>query len=362
MGTKKVIELDGKVILPVTNQDCVYGDDGVTPITQNFIEIMSNLENLNLAISDLNSGTIASAILNNIDLDNITSIDNGFFYVQGAINSPCGTNFCLINYKTSRGSFQFVMDQEYKGIYFRTAWATSIPTTSWNYIPINPQVDDRSNVLVTFGDSMTAQTTMISHLSKNIGMQIADVSVGGTRMSNGVASSFTHWVDGLVDGDYSGVDSSLTGKLETAQNINWDNVKAITVFFGTNDWSANVPIGDSGSTDPATFLGAFNYCLQALYNTYPHINIYVIAPLFRDRFWPGDGKNSDITQNSLGLYLNDYVTALKDEAKKMYKLKVLDLYNESGINLYNSATKTIDGLHADGQYIARQIANFIRNY
>ena len=51
--------------------------------------------------------------------------------------------------------------------------------------------------------------------------------------------------------------------------------------------------------------------------------------------------------NSLGLYLEDYVEAIRDIADA-YSLPIIDLYSECGFNTLNIASEyTLDGLHAN---------------
>lgn len=358
---KQVIEKDNEVILPISNSKCIYDDNKNMWLNEEIAQIFSTIDSLS-------SGSITPTILNNADLNDVANIENGFFYVQGCMNSPeqTNTNGFLINLKTTRGSFQKFISNSYSyyNVYYRYAFQNEIGSQPWIKETGSNVKKDNSKYIVTFGDSMTAQTTMLSYLQNEIGQKICDVSMGGKMLSNKVAGSFPNVVDAIINSSTSElIDSVQKTKVEKAIALDWSNVDSITIFFGTNDWSNNVAIGESGNTDPTTFLGGLNYGLQKLYQNFPHISVYIIASPYRNRFMSqGDGKNADNTTNTLGLYLNDYVEALKKEAKTLYKLKVLDLLNESGINLYNCDTKTTDGLHVHGQYIARQIGNFIRNY
>lgn len=356
---KQVIEKDNEVILPISNSKCIYDDNKNMWLNEEIAQIFS-------IINSLSSGSVSPTILNNPDLNNVENIENGFFYVQGCVNSPGESNGFLINLKTSRGSYQkFICNSySYYNVFYRYGFQNVIGSQPWTKEAGSNIKKDNSKYIVTFGDSMTAQTTTLSYLQNEIGQKICDVSMGGKMMSSNIAGSFPNVVDAIINSSTSELtDSVQKTKVEKAIALDWSNVDGITIFFGTNDWSNNVAIGESGNIDPTTFLGGLNYGLQKLYQNYPYISVYIIASPYRNRFMSqGDGKNADNTTNTLGLYLNDYVEALKNEAKTLYKLKVLDLLNEGGINLYNCNTKTTDGLHVHGQYIARQIGNFIRNY
>ena len=82
-----------------------------------------------------------------------------------------------------------------------------------------------------------------------------------------------------------------------------------------------------------TVKGAINLTLDKLLTKYPNMKLLLVTPIWRARQVNGDGLESDANPNSLGLYLRDYVEAIKDMGKK-YHVPVLDLYNNSGISKY----------------------------
>ena len=63
-------------------------------------------------------------------------------------------------------------------------------------------------------------------------------------------------------------------------------------------------------------------------------NNLTTAVVFITPLQNNDAQYNDITPNSLGLYLKDYVKAIKDVCQ-IYSISVLDLYSTSGINILN---------------------------
>jgi lysophospholipase L1-like esterase len=145
----------------------------------------------------------------------------------------------------------------------------------------------------------------------------------------------------------------------------------IFVFGGTNDFQQNIPMGEwytlNGTTrtvnyDKTTFRGALTTLCEALLTKFPNKRNVLITPLHRYTY-PGD--YTELQANSQGLYLEDYVNAIK-EAGKIYSIPVIDLYSESGLcpmNAKSAATyfHSSDKLHPNAAG-HRVIADVIRGY
>ncbi len=146
----------------------------------------------------------------------------------------------------------------------------------------------------------------------------------------------------------------------------------IFVFGGTNDFQQNIPMGEwytlSGTTrtvnyDKTTFRGALTTLCEALLTKFPNKRNVLITPLHRYTY-PGD--YTELQANSQGLYLEDYVNAIK-EAGKIYSIPVIDLYSESGLcpmNAKSAATyfHSSDKLHPNAtghRVIADVIMGFL---
>lgn len=179
-----------------------------------------------------------------------------------------------------------------------------------------------------------------------------------------------------------------TGKLKQEHG---DDVDAILIFMGTNDYNNGVPLGQWYSEkkeeveyahggkpkqlvtrmrrylemDPDTYRGRINIALDSLKRTYPTKQIVLLTPIHRAGFYPNE-KNWQCTEdytNRIGVYLDEYVDAVK-EAANVWAVPVIDLNAVSGLYPMHDAgaqyfkSADIDRLHpndAGHQRIARTL-------
>lgn len=143
----------------------------------------------------------------------------------------------------------------------------------------------------------------------------------------------------LKNKGYSGF--SLAGHdrsvYQEIKDNNFGKHEVITIFVGTNDFKLNRPIISKDS------LESFRYCYTSLINKIKNQNkkasLYLITPLKRNN----DGYTTT-SINKVGHKLIDY----RDEIIRIgleNRLKVIDLYMESGIDESNLHKFTVDGLH-----------------
>lgn len=92
---------------------------------------------------------------------------------------------------------------------------------------------------------------------------------------------------------------------------------------GRNDFSGNVPLGDVSSTDPATFCGAINSCIDQLQAKYPNALIIGIT------CWSYNATNKN------GDEQNDYGNAM------------MDVCAARGLPCFNAMDKTTTGVNMD---------------
>src|SRR5690606_27879013 len=102
------------------------------------------------------------------------------------------------------------------------------------------------------------------------------------------------------------------------QTIPWGSFKLFTIAFGTNDYGGDVPIGNISDTTNATFYGAWNIVLDAIFTVNPLIKIILITPFQRVTTSP----------NAAGHVLLDYVDAIQKIGEK-YSCPVIDAYRNS---------------------------------
>ena len=110
----------------------------------------------------------------------------------------------------------------------------------------------------------------------------------------------------------------------------------VFVFGGTNDFQQNIAMGEwytlSGTSrtinyDKTTFRGALTTLCKALIDRFPNKTKVLMTPLHRYTY---PDNYTELEANSKGLYLEDYVNAIK-EAGRIFSIPVIDLYGESGL-------------------------------
>jgi lysophospholipase L1-like esterase len=182
--------------------------------------------------------------------------------------------------------------------------------------------------------------------------------------------------------DYLGIEPFVYGisgrqwndiprQTEQLKKEHGDDVDAILVFCGTNDYNHHVPLGvwyevsDSmvyfAEGKPktlerrhyrkpvecdSTFRGRINKALHLLKSTYPNKQIVLLTPLHRGFFSSGD-KNvqpEEAFANQIGLYIDDYAECVR-EAGKIWSVPVVDLYQMSGLLPLTQGTLTYHNDH-----------------
>ncbi|RHJ86639.1 SGNH/GDSL hydrolase family protein [Parabacteroides sp. AM08-6] len=175
-----------------------------------------------------------------------------------------------------------------------------------------------------------------------------------------------------------------TGVLEQAEKLNAEmgnEVDAILIFAGTNDYNAGVPLGEWYSVgeqevevsgpkketrkkrtlqmDENTFRGRINKVMSYLKTNFPTKQIVLLTPIHRGyaRFSDDNIQPDESYPNQIGLFVDEYVDVIK-EAANVWALPVVDLNSVSGLfPVSDSHTcyfhkEDTDRLHpnADGHY------------
>lgn len=139
--------------------------------------------------------------------------------------------------------------------------------------------------------------------------------------------------------------------------IGADTPNIITLFAGTNDF------GHSGTVE--AMRNGLETIINGLFAAYPFVTLFIVTPLQRNFDGSVGGETEGLGPNQLGLYLIDYVRAIREIAEK-YSIPVIDLYAYGTINMLNARLyKTIDGLHPTRQFgenIGYIIANKIKEF
>lgn len=173
----------------------------------------------------------------------------------------------------------------------------------------------------------------------------------------------------------------ILGQAEKLKAERGDDVDAILIFAGTNDFYGNVPLGEwytikydsvevSGPTkevrrrryfqmENATLRGRINQVLSYLKMNYPTKQVIVLTPIHRAyaKFGQKNIQPEESYPNRIGLYIDEYVEAIK-EAANVWAVPVIDFNSVCGLfPMYDShtcyfANEVKDRLHpnAEGHY------------
>ncbi len=144
-----------------------------------------------------------------------------------------------------------------------------------------------------------------------------------------------------------------------------DDIDAILILLGTNDFNAGVPIGEwfaeeyvqveaangepksmqtrrrrTPNLDPSTFKGRINMALDSLKNMYPRKQIILMTPLHRGYadFGETNIQPDENYTNRCKEYVDAYINAVK-EAGNVWAVPVIDLNAISGIFPLNRSQK-----------------------
>lgn len=154
--------------------------------------------------------------------------------------------------------------------------------------------------------------------------------------------------------------SALAKQAERMHAEFGEDVNAVFVFAGTNDFYGNIPIGeffaedvesvvcvrdaDGGEVrreerrvrrpifDASTVCGRLNTLLGFLKDSYPHAEIFIMTPIHRAyaTFGPKNIQYSELFSNSLGVFFEDYIAAVR-RAADIWAVPLIDLYRDSGL-------------------------------
>ena len=127
----------------------------------------------------------------------------------------------------------------------------------------------------------------------------------------------------------------------------------VFVFAGTNDYNSNVPLGEwyevsdakvnrngrevavkrrALSMDGSTLRGRINSAMSFLRESFPKSRFVLLTPIHRGyaTFGANNVQPDESNSNELGLFIDDYVEAVK-EAGGVWAAKVVDINADSGL-------------------------------
>lgn len=354
-------------------------------------------KNYNVSNSKINSDALSDTfdfrenLANNTDLNNVYK--SGIYTGIGTntyLNVPVeleGKSFILKSYSGRvDGAFnvQEITPMDDNNTTYKRYRMSRDGNSEWSKYKSVIENDNNSSMtlegknIVMFGDSITENGTYPEQIQNLTKSNVIKAGFGGCRMAQHQQSgtgllydkqSMYRLVDYIKNNDFTELVQATEDMVRAngddnrpqanrLKNTDWDKVDYITIFFGTNDYGGDIPIGTDDDQDGSTFKGAVNKVIKTLSESNPKIKFVFITPFYRDRFLSGDNNNSDVYANGTGSYLNEYVKAIEKLANDNH-IPVINMMDNSGINKYNQATYLADGLHPNEYgyaYIAEQLA------
>lgn len=259
--------------------------------------------------------------------------------------------------------------------------------------------------ILCFGDSITEQKdannkSYTDYLAEYMKANVINVGIGGANLRQRVITltnpdEFTSvnqayayldilnmvkwvtqndWVDAEKAAEYIANNSSDDNRpiIERAKNVDIQNVDIVTIFGGTNDFSANNLIwGTDDSTEVTAIKGAVNLIISYLLNANPKLKIFFFTPIIRyinsiaDENWSDifevteEYRPEALTKN---YFLYDIGVKI-EEACKYNHIPCRNWYWDLGWNKINFSQyfTAPDGTHPKKgyDYLARKIANYL---
>lgn len=217
-----------------------------------------------------------------------------------------------------------------------------------------------------FGDSISQLKELPNLVSALLNVTVYDCTFAGSPLTYGnptlyQPTGFMSLCSQIVAGDFSDLSDALTAQqaqgisiseklahLETLEALDFDTVTDVVIFAGTNDF-------DNDYVNATNFVSGFTNALTALLTAYPHLMVYVFAPI-----WRGDKSEGVQSIPTMSDLVN-----LEKQVADAFCLPFYDLYHRSGINaLTASVYLQSDILHpsdAGDVLLANKCAKFIQS-
>jgi hypothetical protein len=223
--------------------------------------------------------------------------------------------------------------------------------------------------MIAFGDSITHGDltgnndglSYVNYASQYLNADIESVGFGSTTAARVAETpsgtglfAFWHLCDCIVSEDpnvWADLDAwaaSPSGNTSYAEHlarlkaVDWNNVNAISILYGANDWAVNIPVGTDYNVDPYKYDGAIAYGITKLLTKYPHLQVLVLSPFYRKRTIDGQEYISD-DANTAGVNMAGYAASLRNIQTKLH-VPVAGSDNW-GINYLTMKVLSIDGTH-----------------
>ena len=304
----------------------------------------------------------SNPLINNYLVGNIIGVSN--FTADVPMKVPNGANYCMVGIATADTSnFKVTIKKSAK-----TIELDNLANKNRVGVVFGDSIIEGVGVLFTTGG--VPDCDVVSNMKRQTGATIYNGGIGGTTMADGGNPCFCDIVDAIIGGDWSSIDayinnlisgnvafSGLTTTIGQIKALDFNKVDYIILAYGTNDWGANLPMGDDTSTNKGEFIGAMKYCISTLLAEYPHLQFYVVAPAYR--YDTGNAPED----THMGKTLKEYSQAIEDECA-LLSYPCLNLYTKGAVNEYNRGyVLSSDKVHRTligYEILARQFSELIR--
>lgn len=290
----------------------------------------------------------------NIDFN--TVFKSGVYLVTDLTptNGPPGMTTGLLTISNRQNNW---IEQKYTSLtdatigYVRICQNTTTTFHPWE--PLRPGLAG-GKTIVCLGDSITengGSNQYTTLLAREANAVVINGGFGGARMGQhgtpgiGYDMMSMHQLSGMIaSNDFSGLitaaDYVWTNFADdnrvVAANvdaIDWVTVDILTIWFGRNDKTGNVPIGLPSDATGATFKGAINKIVTDIATAHPKIRLVFVSTLY-----------SNDSPNTLGLTQRDYADAIIERAMA-HNCQVIDMYHLLGVNSINYSFYMADSSH-----------------
>lgn len=209
--------------------------------------------------------------------------------------------------------------------------------------------------IANFGDSIFGNARppedVSTYLAEKTGAEVLNCAFGGCRMA--IHSQLGHWnaftmvqlAQAISSGDYSVQDEALNyddrtsyaeQPLSVIKATDFSTVDILTIAYGTNDFTSNIPLDNADNPyDTTTLAGALRTSIESLLTAYPNLRIFILSLTYR--FYTDDNNeytdDSNTRTNGNNVTIPEFNAKLKEVAEE-YNLPFVDDYN-IGIGKFN---------------------------
>jgi len=215
----------------------------------------------------------------------------------------------------------------------------------------NPDTNFSGKKICTYGDSITMPGAWQSY--------VLPAFKFGTHYNRGWSDSNVTMQNGLTlyinsDGTFNSHPASTPTQPAGTTEVNAafcsderiayvpTDTDIVLVTGGTNDCLRNKPLGDFTTPyNELTFKGALASTVKKLQARLPNATIVLMTPIQRAK---AKGTPEPFVSSVLNLTTKDYADAVKETAN-FIGCKVIDVYQDSGMNIFNTMLTSNDGIH-----------------